>query len=88
MKKLNLNAPTFQKGEVLSRSQLKNILGGIGSDSVMAPEGPEEDGSTMVEYGPGRRCCWIHSPNVCSPCNPQATDNAKCTTGEYLTGCQ
>ncbi|SMC61102.1 hypothetical protein [Pedobacter nyackensis] len=36
MKKLSLNASAFQKGEVLTRSQLKQVLGGNGS---------EEDGS-------------------------------------------
>ncbi|SMC61087.1 hypothetical protein [Pedobacter nyackensis] len=36
MKKLSLNASAFQKGEVLTRSQLKQVLGGDGS---------EEDGS-------------------------------------------
>jgi hypothetical protein len=31
MKKLSLNASAFQKGEVLTRSQLKKVLGGNGS---------------------------------------------------------
>jgi hypothetical protein len=31
MKKLSLNALAFQKGEVLTRSQLKKVLGGSGS---------------------------------------------------------
>lgn len=30
MKKLNLNASVFHTGEVLSRSQLKKVLGGYG----------------------------------------------------------
>lgn len=30
MKKLNLNSSVFQTGEVLSRSQLKKVLGGYG----------------------------------------------------------
>ena len=32
MKKLKLNVLAFQKGEVLTRSQLKKVLGGSGSD--------------------------------------------------------
>jgi hypothetical protein len=31
MKKLSLNASVFQKGEVLTKSQLKKVLGGDGS---------------------------------------------------------
>jgi len=31
MKKLKLNASAFQNGEVLTRSQLKKVLGGTGS---------------------------------------------------------
>jgi len=33
MKKLKLNASAFQNGEVLTRMQLKNVLGGSGSGS-------------------------------------------------------
>ncbi|WP_214229531.1 hypothetical protein [Pedobacter sp. B4-66] len=33
MKKLNLKDLTFQRGEVLTRSQLKNVLGGGGSSA-------------------------------------------------------
>lgn len=45
MKKLILNASAFQKGDVLTRTQLKNILGGFA-----APEGP------VVGTGPGDDC--------------------------------
>ncbi|WP_214229596.1 hypothetical protein, partial [Pedobacter sp. B4-66] len=42
MKKLNLKDLAFQKGEVLTRSQLKNVLGGgsgspLGSGSPVCP---------------------------------------------------
>lgn len=39
MKKLSLNAPAFQKGEVLTRSQLKKVLGGDGSGGPGTPGG-------------------------------------------------
>lgn len=50
MRKLILSDPIFKKGEVLTRSQLKKILGGNGSD-----EGSDigcQPGDTLMYSGP------------------------------------
>lgn len=50
MKKLKLNALAFNKGEVLSRTQLKNILGGSGSAGSGPCVGLEGDDLASCNY--------------------------------------
>jgi len=65
MKKLKLSAPTFQNGEVLTRAQLKKVLGGDGS-------GGEGDLGRCYTHWEDRICTFIGKngtevPGECSP---------------------
>ncbi|WP_214229533.1 hypothetical protein [Pedobacter sp. B4-66] len=77
MKKLNLKDLFFQKGEVLTRSQLKNVLGGGGSGS----------GSGS---GSGQRVrCWMKCPgdeiSTQVPNCDSGTQTAQCGAGVSAT---
>ena len=48
MKKLSLNPASFQKGEVLSRSELKKVLGGVVEDG--GEEGGGGGGTCGVNF--------------------------------------
>jgi hypothetical protein len=52
MKKLKLSDLNLRNTEVLTRKQLKKILGGSGSGSI----------------NPCSKCCWISNPDDCSDC--------------------
>lgn len=62
MKKLSLNALAFQKGEVLTRSQLKKVLGGTGSDEGSDDDCPDNECDTDADCGD--KFC------TASPCRP------------------
>lgn len=74
MKKLILKRPDFKDGEVLTRSQLKKVLGGDGSGS---------GGSGTVK----KKCCYTN-PTGCSVCvDVPAGSSASCPSGGTLSSC-
>lgn len=76
MKKLSLDALPFQKGEVLTRSQLKKVLGGAGSG--------EEGSDTDKPCNDPNECSTVD--DICTRNNTQGTCKAfKCGTGKYET---
>lgn len=60
MKKLKLKSLDFSNSEILTRSQLKNLVAG---------------GSVFGPNMPAGKCCWIYDNSVCGPCttNPVCT---------------
>jgi len=68
MKKLNLNVLSFQKGEMLTRSQLKKVLGG-------------NEPTTSVGGGGGTRCVFYCCSNS-GGCSTGVSVNMSCTTNE------
>lgn len=58
MKKLSLEAFPFQKAEVLTRSQLKKVMGGMGSDELGSGDENEcpDECQTSADCGYKRIC--------------------------------
>ena len=76
MKKLKLNLENV--GEILTRDQLKKILGG--SEGGAAPDSPS-GGSSTATY----KCCWTGTSN-CSTC-VSCNSNCTCVPGASLEQC-
>ncbi|WP_029274903.1 hypothetical protein [Pedobacter borealis] len=58
MKKLTLTSPAFQKGEVLTRAQLKKVMGGVGS-------GGSDDACSSQCLAIGSHCGTAENPGTC-----------------------
>lgn len=71
MKKLKLSELYLGKAEMLSREQLKKVLGGNGSGSGSS--------GGQKRY----KCCWDNYPDDCSVCS----FGTYCTTGSSLKDC-
>jgi len=70
MKKLSLNSLTYEKGEVLTRTQLKKVLGGFGSDDWGGGSGgdkvcPDTCGGSLPECDKDLTC-KAHAVYECS----------------------
>lgn len=83
MKKLNLKAAAFEKGEVLTRSQLKKVLGGDSPSTVATCSAscscPE--GKRLKSWLSG----WSVSVNCTGGCS--AEDGVGVTCGTYTSSC-
>lgn len=86
MKKLSLRASIFQKGEVLTRDQLKKVLGGDGSD------GGSSGGPGVCNF----HCCsdqhtnctaYVSSTHSCNTSNDCNSTMASCNTGHLYWSC-
>ncbi|WP_316838294.1 hypothetical protein [Pedobacter nutrimenti] len=56
MKKLKLNKAAFAGAEVLSRAQLKKVIGGTGGTCTMTYTTPNNSSSQTVSYSVGGTC--------------------------------
>jgi len=72
MKKLKLSELKLGDSEVLTREELKKVLGGMGSG------GAGEGGQAA--------CCWINYPDDCSKC-VDYINGMSCDQGQMLVTC-
>jgi hypothetical protein len=67
MKKLQLAALRLGSAEVLSRSQMKNIMGGSGTQQPCFEDSNCSSGRCMAGYcTTGNTCASCPPPNICS----------------------
>ena len=86
MKKLSLNASAFQKGEILTRAQLKKVLGGSGSGGGSG----ETACATTCKCPAGYTVKPGKNPGIAiSPCagNCTATENVSITCNQNTLTC-
>jgi len=78
MKKLSLSKLNLNSSDILTREQLKGVLGGVEAP----PPLPGGGGSGSSCY----QCCWDNYPNDCSKCVIAGSDWT-CVTGASLKSC-
>ncbi|MCX2495858.1 hypothetical protein OQX63_20355 [Pedobacter sp. PF22-3] len=69
MKKLSLKPNAFDKGEVLTRAQLRKVMGGIGSTNGGGSQDCKGECSTNSDCS-GGKSCTASVTEGCSTTNP------------------
>lgn len=83
MKKLKLQLDGVK--QMLSRDQMKRVVGGYGSTGD-TPGEPTGSGDGAEGSGSGYKCCWTGGGS-CSACVARAKSNWLCVSGAALTAC-
>ena len=81
MKKLTLKMDGIK--EMLTRDQMKKVLGGYGGGSGL---NSPDDSQGSTEDQALRKCCWKDQMSSCSQC-VNVSKNATCVSGAELVRC-